>query len=473
MNPNGMLATMNGAAAAAAAAAAAVAHSGSGTGPNGTVTTNGSGTGIGTGITATKIAGRQHCFLCDLPRWPWAMCNDYMEPVCRGCVNYEGADRIENVIENARQLKRVHGFPVGETSTTIASRNLSQKECLMQAGAGRFSPAVNRGVNPATVPPPTPVVQQHQQQQQQQQQQAVAAAAVAAAAQAQIPQLPLNQLTEALVQQQRFISLAGRQPGQFTAEDLHALQQLQRPIHLQNSLMQHGLPMSVFPNLVTNSVASLLPPNATLAAAVAASRKRDHDSSDDIKPDVYGKVQRGDAQTTSASPTSTHSPDHPNNNSSNRRNFSNSQNSDRVVKCTLCHERLEDTHFVQCPSVSGHKFCFPCSRESIKNREMLRFEVYCPSGEKCPLAGSHMPWAFMQGEIATILGDDFEQFKKNAKQIIPLLQHSYKIIISGINQNSTTQQNSSPSATTTNIASSTGQNGAPPVSSVPQHVNLN
>ncbi|KAM3718003.1 Interferon regulatory factor 2-binding protein 2-B [Dirofilaria immitis] len=469
-----MLATMNGAAAAAAAAAAAVAHSGSGTGPNGTVTTNGSGTGIGTGITATKIAGRQHCFLCDLPRWPWAMCNDYMEPVCRGCVNYEGADRIENVIENARQLKRVHGFPVGETSTTIASRNLSQKECLMQAGAGRFSPAVNRGVNPATVPPPTPVVQQHQQQQQQQQQQAVAAAAVAAAAQAQIPQLPLNQLTEALVQQQRFISLAGRQPGQFTAEDLHALQQLQRPIHLQNSLMQHGLPMSVFPNLVTNSVASLLPPNATLAAAVAASRKRDHDSSDDIKPDVYGKVQRGDAQTTSASPTSTHSPDHPNNNSSNRRNFSNSQNSDRVVKCTLCHERLEDTHFVQCPSVSGHKFCFPCSRESIKKQGNAQ-EVYCPSGEKCPLAGSHMPWAFMQGEIATILGDDFEQFKKereaNNSTTSALVQNNNSQ--SGINQNSTTQQNSSPSATTTNIASSTGQNGAPPVSSVPQHVNLN
>lgn len=49
---------------------------------------------------------------------------------------------------------------------------------------------------------------------------------------------------QALVQQQRFMSLTGRQPGQFTAEDLHALQQLQRPIHLQNSFMQHGLPMS-------------------------------------------------------------------------------------------------------------------------------------------------------------------------------------------------------------------------------------
>lgn len=51
--------------------------------------------------------------------------------------------------------------------------------------------------------------------------------------------------------------------------------------------------LGVFPNLVTNTVASLLPPNASLAAAVAASRKRDHDSLDDIKPDVYGKVQRG------------------------------------------------------------------------------------------------------------------------------------------------------------------------------------
>lgn len=79
--------------------------------------------------------------------------------------------------------------------------------------------------------------------------------------------------------------------------------------------------------------------------------------------------------------------------------------------CTICHERLEDTHFVQCPSVPSHKFCFPCSRESIK-AQGASGEVYCPSGDKCPLVGSNVPWAFMQGEIATILAGDVKVKKE-------------------------------------------------------------
>lgn len=82
-------------------------------------------------------------------------------------------------------------------------------------------------------------------------------------------------------------------------------------------------------------------------------------------------------------------------------------NAPAALKCTLCHERLEDTHFVQCPSVTQHKFCFPCSRESIK-KQGAGNEVYCPSGEKCPLVGSNAPWAFMPGEIATILGEELK-----------------------------------------------------------------
>ncbi|XP_029427040.1 interferon regulatory factor 2-binding protein 1 [Rhinatrema bivittatum] len=79
--------------------------------------------------------------------------------------------------------------------------------------------------------------------------------------------------------------------------------------------------------------------------------------------------------------------------------------------CTICRERLEDTHFVQCPSVPGHKFCFPCSRQFIKSQG-VGGEIYCPSGEKCPLAGSSVPWAFMQGEIATILAGDVKVKKE-------------------------------------------------------------
>ena len=75
-----------------------------------------------------------------------------------------------------------------------------------------------------------------------------------------------------------------------------------------------------------------------------------------------------------------------------------------VLTCVLCNGRLEDTHFVQCPSVAHHKFCFPCSRKSIVSQKSESAEVFCPSGERCPLQGSNLPWAFMPEEIKTIEG---------------------------------------------------------------------
>lgn len=75
------------------------------------------------------------------------------------------------------------------------------------------------------------------------------------------------------------------------------------------------------------------------------------------------------------------------------------------LKCSICGDLLEDTHFVQCPSIGNHKFCFPCSKDSIK-KQGSGSDVFCPSGKRCPLVGSNLPWAFMQSEIQTILATE-------------------------------------------------------------------
>lgn len=84
---------------------------------------------------------RQHCFLCDLPHSPWAILQDFSEPVCRGCCNYEGPDRIEDVIHYSRILRRTW------ENNELAHRNRGAKtERLNSAGSS---------ISSTPSPPPT------------------------------------------------------------------------------------------------------------------------------------------------------------------------------------------------------------------------------------------------------------------------------------------------------------------------------
>ncbi|KAI6185366.1 IRF-2BP1-2 domain-containing protein [Aphelenchoides besseyi] len=358
-------------------------------------------------------APKQHCYLCDLPRMPWAMCNDYLEPVCRGCVNYEGAEKIEVVIENARRMKQAHTLGSSldsmlstpnsnatATSPSAVSNNNNPKMKSMMISkpeSAAVTPASNISTSHGMPPPVLPFAQQsppYSRTTPMAVNNPIANLPITSVA-SQTSQLPnansfqhlaqFTQLSDAFAQQQRFLAMSRAAAVAAQGMDEIQLQQLRSSLPLL-----HQFPLGM-PTL--GGLNGLLP---------GAGRKRDHD--DEIK-DLYGKAQRSEIQT---SPTSTTGPDNESRPAAHPL--------ERVLHCTSCNERLEDTHFVQCPSVSGHRFCFTCSKRAIR-RQCAQQEVYCPSGDKCPLAVGAMPWTFMPHEIRTILAEEYDAFAKERERL--------------------------------------------------------
>jgi hypothetical protein len=97
------------------------------------------------------------------------------------------------------------------------------------------------------------------------------------------------------------------------------------------------------------------------------------------------------------------SPSHTNNGTTSPHSYHEDERVSDQMQCMICHRALDDTRFVQCPSVAVHKFCFGCSRDSIQQQMVSSKDVYCPSKLKCLVQGSTTPWAFMEQEITTIL----------------------------------------------------------------------
>ncbi|XP_038641985.1 interferon regulatory factor 2-binding protein 1-like [Scyliorhinus canicula] len=489
---------------------------------------------------AASSSRRHSCYLCDLPRMPWAMIWDFSQAVCRGCVNYEGADRIELVIEQTRHLKRAHGLPPPgpapgparpRTPLPPPPHRLLLADYLpgpepppaarrpphglpargLELGGRR--PELERalrekaaaGGGPEAALAELSRALRHRAEEWQGRPAAVRDSLLGLADCAPFP-LRLRaepgllarllafdaaeRAPDRALELRLFIEYPSgsgavhsgaaeacrhmladsakegpgspglewleyeRRPG---AGDWRPLGQL---LTEAARLFKEAVPAELLPEPHAEPGGSSGP----RAPCRPATRRRK--ASPDREPDA-GKAAAGDGPpwppagshlppegpaqmghspaglvgsssaaiaTDSLVPKeagqAVHSTTPPGQSGQRRLASRNGDpggpsaevgqgseppgapdSSNSPLCCTICHQRLEDTHFVQCPSVPGHKFCFPCSRESIKSQGASG-EVYCPSSEKCPLIGSNVPWAFMQGEIATILAGDIKVKKE-------------------------------------------------------------
>uniref|UniRef100_H3DNT3 Interferon regulatory factor 2 binding protein 1 n=3 Tax=Tetraodon nigroviridis TaxID=99883 RepID=H3DNT3_TETNG len=385
-------------------------------------------------MSSPSSSRRQWCYLCDLPKMPWTVVWDFSEVVCRGCVNYEGANQIEFLIASARQLKRTHGIqdgnvrspgpspnkhgassrgePVGESARSHPDRferggrgestgssarvppnglhrdGQTPQEVNSQSGSGSRRPMLGAAIPPnlvtqsiAGIPPGLLA--------------SMPAGLTARTAPANSHMIfPAPVLAEMNRRQLGMMGIAPFITPELERELSSTQNQSKTQVHtsVAGSIASKstGLPLS-------SSLAGSVSQTSPKPASSPARQQRPLTSRSGGEP--IGSSTSSEAATTAAALPHTGASEHGSASSSNAHPAGN------TLSCTLCHERLEDTHFVQCPSVPGHRFCFPCTRVYIQSRRGDG-EVYCPSGERCPLDNSpnSPPWAFMQGEVSTILG---------------------------------------------------------------------
>jgi len=296
---------------------------------------------------------KQTCFLCEMPRSPWAVLHDFTELVCRSCVNYEGPDRIEHILSSARRVRASCGQEGSsgikrEGSAPYPTPRMGSREAGYSAGSG---PGIQ------DLGPQGP------------------------------PGLPLGAPAYSLQPQHgqmQQISLDQRRgPPQFGPGGGGGV----GPAPVSLGLQGMGMMQQKMPGQLGGGPGGKADNKPGLPTSRPSSANTGPSTPQGSRPDQVSSSSNGARD--GAELTADGTP---------------------LLKCTNCRGKLEDTHFVQCPSNTLHKFCFSCCRDSIIKQGSK--EAYCPSGDKCPLQGSQMPWAFMKEEIDTILGEHGGEEKK-------------------------------------------------------------
>lgn len=355
-------------------------------------------------MSSPSSSRRQWCYLCDLPKMPWTVVWDFSEVVCRGCVNYEGANQIEFLIASARQLKRSHGMQDGTVRSPGPSPNKHGSsgrgggggggggEVMEGAGGGggggrphteRFDRG-GRGESTASAvrvppnglhrdgPPPPEVNRQSPSGSRRHMLGAAIPPSLVPQSIAGIPHGLLAGMPAGLTARTAPMNSPMIFPAPVLAE--------------MNRRQQLGLGMGIAPFITPELERELssAQPKSQVHAAIGAGSGGGKStglpsSSSSSSSSVAGSVSQTSPKPASSParqprPLASRSGAEPLGSSSSAEaattaaalphsgaselgsaSASNSHSTGNTLSCTLCHERLEDTHFVQCPSVPGHR----------------------------------------------------------------------------------------------------------------------